>query len=109
KQKNRIYPPQNDEVIYIENAGLMLMHPFLSTFFRNLEITDEHDQFISIDTQMRGAVLLYYLQCGNDEYKEWEMPLNKILCGMETGGVLISGIKLSEHEKEESRLLLKTM
>jgi hypothetical protein len=100
---------EQEEGIYISNAGLVILHPFLHPFFKNLSLLDEDNQFISLDAQIKSAVILYYLQSGQENYKEWEMPLNKILCGMATDELIPNDITLSDQEKSESDLLLKTV
>jgi len=102
-------PIEPDEVLYVSNAGLVILHPFLSSFFKGLDLLDDENQFTSAETQIKAAVLLYYLQCGLEEYKEWEMPLNKILCGMATDELISDDIILNEHEKEECNLLLQSV
>ncbi|MDB5014955.1 MAG: hypothetical protein JWQ25_3157 [Daejeonella sp.] len=104
-----IKPVELDEGLYVSNAGLVILHPFLSTFFKGLNLLNEENQFTSVETQTKAAVLLYYLQCGLVEYKEWEMPLNKILCGMATEELIPDDIILSDYEKEESILLLQSV
>jgi hypothetical protein len=100
---------EQEEGIYISNAGLVILHPFLHPFFKNLSLLDEDNQFISLDAQIKSAVILYYLQSGQEDYKEWEMPLNKILCGMATDELIPNDITLSDQEKAESDLLVKTV
>jgi hypothetical protein len=100
---------EQDEGIYISNAGLIILHPFLTLFFENLGLLDDNRQFISSHTQIKAAVILYYLQSGKDDYKEWEMSLNKILCGMATDELIPNDILLSDQEKAESDTLLKTV
>ena len=102
-------PIEPDEVLYVSNAGLVILHPFLSSFFKGLDLLDDENQFTSAETQIKAAVLLYYLQCGLEEYKEWEMPLNKILCGMATDELIPDDIIISEHEKNECNSLLQSV
>jgi len=97
------------ESLYIENAGLILLHPFLPAYFKDLKLINDGNQFISANAQSRASVLLYYLQCGSEKYNEWEMPLNKILCGLQCVDLIPKGIKLKKKEKEESKLLLETV
>jgi hypothetical protein len=97
------------EGIYISNAGLVILHPFLTLFFENLGLLDDNRQFISSHTQIKAAVILYYLQSGQVDYNEWEMSLNKILCGMDTDELIPNDILLSDQEKAESDTLLKTV
>jgi hypothetical protein len=100
-------PVEPEESIYISNAGLIILHPFLPALFEAIGFLDDKYQFISIETQTRAAVLLYYLQCGSGAYKEWEMPLNKILCGMGTADLIPDNIRLTNKETKEADLLLE--
>lgn len=109
QQKESVNNHQPKEGLYIENAGLILLHPFLPVYFKDLELINNENRFISPDSQVRAAVLLYYLQCGSEKYNEWEMPLNKILCAMQHTDLIPKGIKLKKKEKEESKLLLQTV
>jgi len=97
------------ESIYVFNSGLVILHPFFPIFFKALDLLDDNDQFISRKAQMRAAVLLHYLQCGRSDYKEWEMPLNKLLCGLNLGDLIPDHIKLTDQEIEESNGLLNSI
>ncbi len=98
-----------EEGIYISNAGLVLVHPYLQSFFAEAGLLDEKNQFISVPARQKATVLLYYLQCGNEEYHEWEMALNKILSGMQYDELVPDGIRMTENEKEECRSLLQAV
>lgn len=101
--------PMPREGIYVANAGLILLHPFLQAFFAEAGLLNEENQFISIAAQQKATILLYYLQSGSEEYKEWEMALNKILCGMAFDDLVPDGILITGKEKEESRALLQAV
>lgn len=110
KSTERIY---NDEVlklnegekIYIENAGLVLIHPFLSTLFdrtgliKNGEFTDE-------EKKLRAPHLLQYLVNHQQESPEEALLLNKILCGIAYQEPITSGIELTELERNTADELL---
>lgn len=98
-----------EQGIYIGNAGLLLLHPFLSYFFADANLLTSSHQFISEKAQCKAAVLLYYLQSGETEYKEWDMAFNKLLCGLNQQTVLPAGITLSAADMENSEILLKAV
>ena len=52
---------------------------------------------------------MYYLQCGDDDYKEWEMPFNKIACGLSPEEVFPNNISIEEAEKEECKILMQSL
>ncbi|TKK69878.1 hypothetical protein FC093_07320 [Ilyomonas limi] len=97
------------EGIYISNAGLVLLHPFLPPFFKASGLLNTQDQFISVAARQKAAVLLYYLQCNDEQYKEWEMAFNKIICGIPVEDILPAGIAIAKNEQEECRALLQSM
>ena len=96
-----------EEAIYIGNAGLLLLHPFLQALFSDSGLLNEEAKsFVSEQSKQKAAVLLYYLQAGQPDYKEWEMPLNKILCGMHYQDVLPDSIVLTDLDKQNCNELL---
>ncbi len=120
KEKDNTAPPKDEatakkkqaaaieqEGIYIGNAGLVLLHPFLSAYFSEAGLLTNQSKFISVSAQQKAAVLLYYLQCGSEAYKEWEMALNKVFCGIASEDVLANDIVISDKEKDEAKALLQ--
>lgn len=102
-------PVETTESIYVFNSGLVILHPFLPAFFKALGLLDKNNQFISRKAQLKAAVVLFYLQSGKPDYKEWEMPLNKILCGMEVQDLIPDNIEINDTEIEESISLLNSI
>jgi hypothetical protein len=96
------------EGIYIDNGGLVILHPFLQPLFEEFGLI-EANRFVSAQAQQRAAVLLYYLHQGIGEYEEYEMAFNKILCGLSLEDVLAAGIVLTGEEKKECDQLLDTV
>jgi len=99
--------PQKAREIYIENPGLVLIHPFINTLFRRLGYLDKK-AFVDKDIQHRAVYLLQYIVDGNTEPKEeHQMILNKLLCGVPLREPLLTDIVLSETEKETCESLLE--
>ena len=101
--------PLAEEGLFISNAGLVILHPFLKTLFQALNLLNAQDDFISNEQKYRAAVVLYYLQSGSQEYQEWEMAFNKILCNLPIEEVLPNNITLSAQEISECDDLLQTV
>jgi hypothetical protein len=95
---------QADE-IYINNAGLVILWPFLSHFFGRLELLEAH-QFKDTAARQRAAGLLQYAATGKASFPEYVLPLNKILCGLALTEVFDFGSSLLEPEAEECAHLL---
>lgn len=98
-----------DKVVYIQNAGLIILHPFFEPLFKELKLIGKQHEFISEESRQKAAVVLNYLYCGSEEYNEWEMALNKVICNIPFDHVLPQGIILTEAEKEECSTLLNTV
>jgi hypothetical protein len=97
---------QEEEGIYISNSGIVILHPFLTALFKELNLLDEKDQFSSDDHRQRAVILLHYLQTGKEEYEEQHLAFSKIICGMKPEDILPEDIVLTENEKAECDQLL---
>jgi hypothetical protein len=68
--------------IYIENAGLVLLHPYLKTFLNEFGLVDDK-KFKDRNASFTAILLLQYLVYGNKiHFQEYHLALNKILCGI---------------------------
>lgn len=97
--------PEERAGIYIENAGLVLLHPFLPQFFEALKIADE-DALIQPD---RALCLLHFLTTGQRIAPEYELVLPKILCNIPLETPVESGTQLTGSEIEEATALLEAV
>ncbi|MFZ2405723.1 MAG: contractile injection system tape measure protein [Methylobacter sp.] len=93
------------ENIYIENAGLILLHPFLPQFFTALGIAAEN-QLVQPE---RALCLLHFLTTGLLIAPEYELTLCKILCNIPLESLVESDMELTESETEEAEALLKAV
>lgn len=100
--------PEIGEGIYIENAGLVLLHPFLTGLFANLQLT-ENGKFVAESDQSLAARLLQFLVFGENELAENFYPLNKIICGMGIFQVLGEEIQITKESKTECEDLLQAV
>lgn len=91
--------------IYIRNAGLVLLHPFLATYFKRVELLGP-EGFVSGEAQFRAIHLLQFVADGTEEHPEQELALNKILCGLPVNEPVPLRIYITEKEKEVSEELL---
>lgn len=66
------------ESVFITNAGLILLHPFLERLFRTVGYTDGH----RLTEPNRAVHLLHYLAAGTPLEAEWQLVLPKVLCGL---------------------------
>ena len=95
----------NEEGIYVLNAGIVLLHPFLFPFFKNLELIKE-DSFTDLLSHQKALYLLHYLATGNTKPEEHELVMAKVLCGYALKDPVNNLIELSAEELQESESLL---
>ena len=84
--------PENEEIdtddtIYIANAGMVLLWPYLQRFFENRELV-RNGSFISRQAREKAILLLQHLTDPEVRITENQLPLNKILCGMDLHDVV---------------------
>lgn len=95
------------DLVFIENAGLILLWPFMSFYFEKLGLVSDH-KFTSVKAAIRGACLLQYLVTGAETRQEHELPLNKVLCQLPKNHPVHSTGEFTTEEKDLSDELLKT-
>lgn len=91
-----------DEGIFVECAGLVLLHPFLPTLFERLEITTE-DRLLLPD---RALALLHFLATGTRSAPEYALPVPKLLCGLDLKAPVGAPVELRDDEVAEAGGLL---
>ncbi len=91
--------------IFIDNAGLVLLHPFLQRFFGQLGIAKEDELLLS----ERALCLLHYLVTGLTDAPEYELVLPKLLCGIPLSMPVPLLFDLSESEKNEASAMLEAV
>ena len=96
---------ESDE-IFVTNAGLVLVYPFLMRFFTKLQLLDE-GQWVNDAAQERAVFLLQALVgIPADEVAEFQLPLNKLICGLELDAPVPANIELTEDELNQAEGLL---
>jgi|GEM_PF-2861846 len=100
--------PQPLETVYIANAGLVLLWPFLTMLFDRLGYL-ESQQFHDEAAQQQAALLLQFLASGAADVPEYALPLNKLLCGIRQPRPLPRELLLTDAEKELGESLLKAV
>jgi hypothetical protein len=85
------------DALYIGNAGLVILWPFLPGFFASLGLV-VGERFTWPAAQQRAAGLLQHLATGDATFAEYLLPLNKLLCGLELDAVFDFGEPLEESE-----------
>ncbi|MBU0486315.1 MAG: hypothetical protein KKD31_00005, partial [Bacteroidetes bacterium] len=97
-----------DKKIYIENAGLAIIWLYLPSLFKKLNLVDAKG-FVSEEARERAVLLLQYIVTGEEEAPEYLLMLNKIMCGMMILQPVRQNVQLSDEEKEEAIVLIKSV
>ncbi len=100
------YP--SGEEFYIDNAGQVLAAPYLPRLFSLLGLIDA-DVFIDRTAAGRAVHLLQFMVNAKNESPEYQLLLNKILCGLSPGIPVQSRVMLSPHEHDTIEGLMRGM
>jgi len=91
--------------IYIQNAGLVLLWPFLKHYFTTLKLMG-NDAFLSVEKMERAVLLLQYIVSGDAEFPEQQLALNKLLCGLPLHHPVAAKLELTKNEINETDKLI---
>ncbi len=94
--------------LFINNAGLILFWPFLNKLFTDLGLVQERE-FLSLEARQKAVMVLQYLADELCDPSEFELSLNKILCGLEPDDFVDILIELKDSEKEKCDMLIHTI
>jgi hypothetical protein len=97
--------PEELSGLYVDHAGLVLLHPFLPQFFRALGIAGD-DKILAAD---RALQLLHFLATGKEQVAEYELLFPKLLCGLPTNALAGKPAGLTPEEREEASALLSAV
>jgi hypothetical protein len=94
--------------IYIENAGLVILHPFLAPLFDKLELYKD-GEWTSGSNHQKAVLLTQYLVTGTEQTGEDALFFNKILCGFLMEEAVNTRMPLSEPEIDKCNSLLSAV
>ncbi|MGV3589273.1 MAG: contractile injection system tape measure protein [Adhaeribacter sp.] len=97
--------PEETPEIYVANAGLILLAPFLPAYLQACGVAEEE----KLIYPLVAAHALQYLVTGRTQTPEYELALNKILCGLPLTEALPLEIELTEVIQTEARQLLESV
>ncbi|WP_144282614.1 contractile injection system tape measure protein [Chryseobacterium echinoideorum] len=122
EQKNRVikdelkkteeYLNQKDDLIsndeqYIQNAGLILIHPFLKTFFEHCDLFDSKNNRL-LNPEL-CAHLLHYIATGKTNAPEYDMAFEKFLCNIPSHQTINRHIKLTRKHKTQAENVIESV
>ena len=108
-------PPDNQDLqsdpftdadeIYINNSGLILLWPFYKQLFTKIGLLEKNN-FVDTNAAQKAVLILQYLVDASTEIPESNLPLNKILCGINISEPIATSLDISETEIAECETLL---
>ncbi len=93
------------EKLLAKHAGIILLAPFLNPFFTNLGLL-QANQWVSHEAQVKAVYLLKHLADGGQQHPEYQLVLEKLLCGMPINQPLEAAPPFTPKEMEEAEALL---
>jgi hypothetical protein len=95
-----------DHSFYVENAGLILLHPFIKELFRNCNLLDEKG---NINDKELTIHLLHFAATKKEQDYEHSMLFEKFLCGIPLHQSIKREVVLSEFNKATVEELLEAV
>jgi hypothetical protein len=108
KKKTESRRRLEDEGVFIDNAGLVLLHPFLAPLFTTLEWWDG-TRFATPELHRKAVLLTQYMVYPGEDFPEHQLLLNKVLCGYEPEETLPSELLCTGREIAETDELLEAV
>ncbi|KRB56439.1 contractile injection system tape measure protein [Flavobacterium sp. Root186] len=92
--------------LYLDNAGLVLIHPFLKSLFDNCKLLNKDN---TINNPEVATHLLHYIATGKEQDYENAMAFEKFLCNIPIAQPIERNIVLSEEMKKEGAAMLQAV
>ena len=106
-------PPESGEAIFIGNAGLVLLAPYLPALFDRLGVltsnADGKPHIEGIEAMSRAVHLLQYMADERLDAPEHELVLNKLLCGLPSAQPVLPSLAAEPADLELCDGLLGAM
>jgi hypothetical protein len=93
------------EPIYVNQAGLPILLPFIESFFKAVELID-NKAFTDETARAKAVHLLHYLATGKTGVGEYDLALEKILCGVPLGMPIERDVVLTDIDLKAADDLL---
>lgn len=94
--------------IHVNDAGLVLLWPFLGHFMRYLGLTEDN-RFRDDAAQQRAAALLWATASGDREVVEYQLPLARVLCDLPLAAPIDPGPPITDDEADQGTRLLEAV
>lgn len=108
-KRQMVSDDETEKQCLVDDAGLVILHPFLPTLFERLGYLHEERKFVSLALQERAVHLLRWLAGYELPHFDYQMPLEKVLCDLPLAYPMGSEIEFTDMEKEEGRQVLRSV
>ena len=93
----------------VDDAGLIILHPFLPTLFDCLGLLDEERQFVGLEAQEKAVHLLRWMAGFDAPHRDYQLALEKMLCGLPLAYPIEPFFELSDEEIDQGRQVLESV
>ena len=108
-----VRPEEEDEKVperlFLSDAGLVLIHPFIVRFLQNMELVDKKGRFVSRLARVHAVHLLRHVTGFEDEHLAHRLSLEKALCGLPFSYSIPEEWEVTPREKEEAEGMLSAL
>jgi len=101
-------PADSTEPLVVANAGMVLAAPYLPRLFATLGLTAD-GKFVDETAAGRAVHLVQFMVTGQAQTPEYQLVLNKILCGLPTATPVPAGIDLTQAEQDTIEGMVQAM
>ncbi|MFD2565659.1 contractile injection system tape measure protein [Aquimarina rubra] len=91
--------------IYIQNSGLLLLHPYLGRLFSELKLLNDQGKIKPEKVEL-AIHLLHFLATKREKESESNLVFEKFLCGHPLDKPIRKNVRLPQKYKEEAESLL---
>ncbi|MDQ1829279.1 contractile injection system tape measure protein [Massilia scottii] len=96
------------DALYLSNAGQVLAGPYLPRLFAMVGLT-EGARFKSTEAAERAVHLVQFIVSGQTDCPEYQLGLNKVLCGLKLSAPIVREIVPTDEEREAVDTMLRAM
>ncbi|QEM04683.1 hypothetical protein DIU31_014615 [Mucilaginibacter rubeus] len=93
---------------YVNQAGLVILHPFLEYFFKDFGLLQDND-FVDLPARQLAVHLLHYLGTGNVNAFEYDLYFEKFLCRWPLDEPLEREAEIPQRMLDEGDNMLRTV
>ncbi|MEO3406358.1 contractile injection system tape measure protein [Mucilaginibacter sp. CAU 1740] len=94
--------------VYVSQAGLVILHPFLEYFFKDFGLLQDND-FVDLPARQLAVHLLHYLGTGNTNAFEYDLYFEKFLCRWPADEPLERDVEIPQRMLDEADNMLLTV